>query len=196
MPEIGVSMDTLLTRAEKKVSSQRAGQMALTATRQEMAHDDAHLEDAWRNARTMAGRGTEAGLQTTYQQTMETLVSAQKKAADTARRFVDSAIDDINKDTSKTLKEIKTDEHPGALWRKVGAQFQGYNTAIRTRAKVFYDTADAAGGAADMPDSGTILGNAAQDFLDRVPEVVRNKYPMDIRSIAKLAGRAADPEKN
>lgn len=190
-PEIGVNALTPLTRAEQKVSSQRAGQLALTSAREEMAYADAHLENVWREARVAALR-TEPGAQGAYQDSVKKLVAAQKEADEVARKFVDRAIGDINMETTAALKEIGTDETPGALWRKVAAQFQGYNTAIRTRAKILYDTADVAGGSSPMPGAGEKLGVQAQEFLDRVPEIVRNKYPADIRNIAKLAGREGD----
>lgn len=192
-PEIGITVSGLLTRAEQKVSSEHAGKLALHEARLDMAFKDATLEKAQRDARFNVGADDIqlAGQKGLRDEHMEELVRAQKDAADTARKFVDTAIDDLHADTGKALKELKSDEQPGALWRMTGARFQAYNQAIKTRARMLYDVSDRAGGDLPLPGSGSKLGGDAADFLDRLPEVVRSKYPAEIKAIARLAGKAA-----
>lgn len=193
-PELGLKLDTLLTRAEKKVSSEKAGQLALGAVRRDMAHDDAMLEKTWREARMMQGSDQIAGMKYVYEQKMQALTEAQKKASETAGKFVDSALKDIEGSTAAAMKELGADENPGALWRMTGAKLHGYNQAVRARARTLYNASDAAGGQMEMPDSGMVLGGYAQEFLSRMPDAVKGKYPQEIADIAKLAGRAADPD--
>src|SRR5262245_17003366 len=91
--ELGHSIDDLLTHAEAKVSSERAGQLTLAAARKDMAASDADLENAWREARSIAsgayeGAGGPEEVAKLYKAATDKLVAKHAEAAKAAKDLV------------------------------------------------------------------------------------------------------------
>lgn len=192
--DIGVTLDTPLTRATKRVSSQKAGQLVIEAARLDLAITDAEMESAWREARTsydrmVTGAGGPENVRTDYRRAVEKLRAVQAREKEAASALVHEGIRDIRRTADHVLDEIKANENPGELARVTGSQFSSWREAIRVRARKLYNAADAAGG--ETPIDTSPLFDDAKMFLERVPEAMKQKYPEDIRLIAKMAGKEA-----
>jgi len=195
-PEIGVDFEGTLTSAEKKVSSEQAGKLALAAARRDMAIADAQLEADWRDAKEAFNAivGSEGGIaevQRKYQQAVQKLTESHARAAAEAKNLASAAIKGIGDDVDLILERAGGHEAPGELWRMVGSQFTGYRQAVRLRAQQLYDASDAVGGDVVIPTSQ--VGAEAKEFLDGLPKEIRDKYPADIRRLARMAGEDPDP---
>jgi len=188
--DIGAKVETPLTRAEKKVSSEKAGQMAIDAARKDMAHDDAQLENSARAAKESAtqrlsGEGAKA-----HQESLAKLNADHEAADKSARTLIDEQVKELQTNIDKALEMTKKGEDPSALLRMTAAQFKVYNAATKARAKVMYNAARGAVPEGVFPETSSLV-DEAETFLDMLPESLRGKYPVEIRDLAKLAGKPA-----
>ena len=188
-PDINVNVDTPLTAAEKKVSSYKAGRAALDRARLTMAQEDATLENARRDVQGLAADMSNRA-KADRQSKLDILVQTHQRNKEAADNFVQAGLKELQSYANDVLKIVKADENPGNAWREVGDAFKAYNTATRLRAKKLYNDSYAAG--ADFKYDTEPLADDAREFLQRIPETVRSKYPEDIRRIAKLGGVEAD----
>lgn len=193
---LGVKVDTPLTAAEKKISSERAGHMAIVAAQRDLAHDDAMLEQTLREVKEFARQpidqmGGEAEVAKGRQLALDRLNAAHQQATQSAERVIEHTIGDIHTNVDAALKQVEAGENSDALWKMVGAQFKSYEVGLKTRAKDLYRAADGAAGDA-LPETSE-LSAEAQAFLGRLPQALRDKYPGEIADLSRLAGRAADP---
>lgn len=191
---IGTSLDELATRATKKVSSEKAGQMVVEAARKDMAQADGELENAVLNLKKQAAlpieqAGGEKAVVQFREEAMERLKAAQARAAETAENVVQTGMRDLAKDIEEAGQLAKDNQDPSLLHRKIAAEFQGYNVGIRQRARLLYNSADAAAG--DTRIDTASLAEDADAFLKIMPETVRQKYPAEIADLKKLLPREA-----
>lgn len=188
--QIGVHMEELATRATKKISSQQAGQLALSAAQKDMAAADAALENARRDAIAAARRpidqvGGEKAVGELRQQAMQRLTAAYERAQASAENTIQTAAKNLRNDIEMSIKAAAEGEDTSDLNRVIASSFQAYNIGLRQRARMMYDAAnDAAGGS--RLDIGS-LSEEADGFLKSVPEQVRQKYPVEIANLAKIA---------
>lgn len=189
--QIGIKPTEPATRATKKVSSEAAGQMALDAARRDMAFADAALEQASRVAKESALRplqemGGTADVQVAYATAMKKLTDAHQAAKTAAENYVKEAIADLRRSVDTAIAATQEGDNPGAAWRVAAAKFEAYKAATKLRANQMYDAFRKVAVGVEPDVSG--LAADAQGFLDRLPEQVKQKYPGDIRLLAKLAG--------
>ena len=194
-PEIGVSLDELLTRAEKKVSSQQAGESVIAAAHRDLAHDDAVLENAVVDVKNVAqdqvkAMGGEEKVRAAFQARVDALNQAHEHADVSARRYIEEQVKTLQEQISEALSMTKKGEDPSALMRMSAAEFRQYAAATKVRAKTMYNAADAAAGG-ELPPTNKISAEAS-GFLKSLPESLRNKYPVEISDLARLAGEEAD----
>lgn len=197
-PEIGVRLEENLTTATKSVSSKRAGELALANFQKRLANSDVALEEARKAALADVNRPVvEAGSPEAYRGAQlanrERLVQAQAAAAQDAKEFVQAGINDIKNDVEVAAMQSQQGGRAGTLWRMVGRKFKSWNIATRQRAKVFYDSSDAAGGQTPIEGAGQRLGGDAADFLAQMPQQLRAKYP-EVSLLQKLAGSEGTEE--
>jgi hypothetical protein len=199
-PEIGanVSLDEMLTRAEKKVSSAEAGQKALAAARHDMAADDAELENAARDAQAKLRKpivemGGESAVAESQKDALRRLTAAHERVTKNISTVIDGEIQGLQGELDQALEMSKKGEDPSALLRMIDAKFRAYGASIKSRAKVLYNSADAAAGGA-LPEISSLVDDA-DAFLKSLPEGLRAKYPNEIRDLSKLAGTEGDPAK-
>lgn len=196
LEELGVHLGEPATRATKKVSSERAGQLALSAAQKDMAQADALLENARRDAIGLARRpvdqlGGEEAAAKFQTDALARLQAAHQRAQEVATGYVQAAAKDLREDIDLSIKMAANGDDTSDLNRAIAAKFQGWNVTIRQRAKTMYDAAnDAAGGA--RIDIGSLSEEAAA-FLKSVPEQVRQKYPSEIANLSRIA-QAAEQE--
>lgn len=192
---LGVRLEEESTRATKKVSSERAGQMALEAARHDMAHADGELENAVRGMRETARRpieqaGGEQKVVELRQAAMDRLKAAHERATKAADEVIQASMRDLQRDIAESARMVKDNEDPSALNRMIAAKFNAYNTAIRLRAKLLYGSADAAAGGARIDTAP--LADDARAFLKTMPDTLRARYPGEIRDLTRLAGEEAE----
>ena len=197
-PDIGVKLEDTLTGATKQVSSKEAGQLALDNFQKKLAVSDAALAKVRQDALDVARKpiteaGGEAAFKANHEAVTTRLVSAHKTAADDATQFVHAAVDSIGNDVENAMRQADTGANPGRLWRVVANKFRHYKLANQARARTLYNESDALGGGVKIPNTGESLGGEAGDFLNRMPEILRSKYP-EVQLLTKLAGRQADED--
>jgi hypothetical protein len=196
-PEIGVSLDELLTRAEKKVSSQQAGESVIAAAHRDLAHDDAVLENAVVDVKNVAleqvqAMGGEEKVRAAFQSRVEALNQAHEHADVSARRYIEEQVKALQEQIDEALAMTKKGEDPSALMRMSATEFRQYARATKVRAKTMYNAADAAAGG-ELPPTEKLSAEAS-GFLESLPKSLRDKYPTEIRDLARLAGEEADEE--
>jgi len=195
-PEVGLSLDELLTRAEKKVSSQTAGESVIAAAHRDLAHDDAVLENAVVDVKNVAleqvqAMGGEEKVRVACQARVEALNQAHEHADVSARRYIEEQVKALHEQIDEALVMTKKGEDPSALMRMSAAEFRQYAAATKVRANTMYNAADAAVPVGVFPDTAGLSVDAAA-FIKSMPESLRNKYPIEIRDLVKLAGEEAD----
>lgn len=193
---LGVEVKTPLTRATEKVSSQKAGELTLAAAQKDMAHADAALEDAMRGAREEATLRTTYGLgpekaSSLHTALMENLESTHKEMTEQAESLIKQGLQHLRSDVDNAIKMHEAGQNPGALWKMVAGKFNLFGQAIKSRAREGYSAADAAAGHV-LPDVSELTDDAAA-FLKSLPQAFRDKYPNEIRQLAKLAENAEGP---
>lgn len=192
---INPSLDELLTKATKKVSSQPAGELAIAAAHRDLAHDDAVLENAVVDVKNVAldqvkAMGGEEKVRAAFQARVDALNQAHERADVSARHYIEEQVKALHEQIDEALAMTKKGEDPSALMRMNAAEFRQYAAATKVRAKTMYHAADAAAPPGVFPDTESLSADA-DAFLKSMPEALRNKYPGEIRDLARLAGEEA-----
>ncbi|HSV26238.1 MAG TPA: hypothetical protein VLJ17_24840 [Xanthobacteraceae bacterium] len=186
---LDVSIASPLTRATEKVPSEKAGEAVLAAARKDMAHADAQLENAIRGAREEATLRTTHGLgpekaQALHAALLENLDSTHKQMTEQAEILIKESLDHLRKDVDSAIKMHDAGENPGALWKMVGTKFEEFAYAVKIRARRMYNAVDATAGNV-LPDTSSLMDDATA-FLHGLPQAFRDKYPNEIRTLAKM----------
>lgn len=188
--ELGIHLDEEATRATKKVSSQRAGRLVLDAAIHDRDHAVAELENAVRDAKAQARlpieqAGGEKQVAQLRQQAMDRLAAAQQRSIETAQNLLQASMRDLRGDIDESIRLANADQDTDALNRLIAAKFRAHNVALRLAAKQMYDAGDAATGGLRI--EAAPLADDAKDFIARMPEQLRAKYPSEIRDLARMA---------
>jgi hypothetical protein len=184
-----------LTRATEKVSTEKVGKLALERAQQQMRAAD-HVEEElhrqnieeYLEAKVMPHGGREV-IKANYERAVNILKTAHQAVKDAATNFVQEAMKDVKRDVDLALKALKLDENPGAAWRMAAEKMKGYTAATKQRARRMYNASRKAGGNRAIDSSS--LYAYAEDFLRKLPQVVRDKYPTELEDVAALATAGA-----
>lgn len=190
-PEIGASIDQILTQAEKKVSSERAGHLSIAAAQKDLAHDDAQIVNAVNDVRDIAKGQIEAmggrqAVSEAFQHRLNVLNAAHKTADESAKHYINAQVSRLHEKIDEALAMTKKGEDPSAALRATAAEFKLWEKGVRQRASKNYTDARAAAGGAKLDVSS--LSDDAAAFLQSMPEMMRSKYPSEIRDLERLAG--------
>jgi hypothetical protein len=181
--DLGISSTGELTGATAKASSLKAGEAMRATVRADMAREDAALERATTDARIVAQSRFVADKEV-HDATVTALKTAHKEATDTAQRVVDEGFASLKTGIDEAVKVAQTGGNPGDLVRGMTTKLRAFRGAIGQRAKILYDSADAAAGTA-KPDLGTIQKEGS-DFLESLPKPFQDKYPDIVKKITEL----------
>ena len=190
-----------LTRSTAQVNPHEAGQLNIDAARFDLAYIDSQVEMARVEMQRalmapIKDAGGPEGLKAQQDAAVKTLEGLAVQSKNAAHEVIQQAALSLRQATDKAIAEAAGGERTGDLWRTIAEKFKEVNMTTRLRARHLYDLARDAtrtGSGQDIPVPGLgQLTNDAEAFMNSIPQGLREKYPSEIKMLARLAGFAED----
>jgi len=181
MNALGITPEEAATRTTAQASSEKAGQAMLAKIRQEMAAADAELDRVYKEALRRTGVATDEEKASSVRD-LQGAIDANEKVA---QKAIDENFKDIDATRQKMIQTSKVGQMPGDLARSMADKLTSVNKAIKARARVLYQAADAAAGGR-LPNIKPLTTEASR-FHGSLPPGFDKKYPNEIKLIADMS---------